>query len=216
MAQNINLHLRPRPRLFSRPGAVVMGVLLLFAGGLWQATEYRQLQQLRADVARSKKDIDRLEKMLGKNPGDAASSMEKLAAEQHEIAALESVVARLATRATSTDIGFAGHLRSLARSSADGVWLTRIRIDKSNGSLTLEGSALESALIPSYLAGLSRDPLLSGTRFAAMDIKETELAGRPVLRFKLDGGDEKLRPADALVAAALNAPSGSTPGGVAK
>lgn len=60
--------------------------------------------------------------------------------------------------------GFSALLEGLGRQQLDGLWLRRIELE-ADGAVALTGSALEGALIPRYLDGLSEEAPFVGRRF---------------------------------------------------
>lgn len=61
--------------------------------------------------------------------------------------------------------GFADRMEALARRHVDGLWIDRLLLSGTNGSMVLMGGTLDANIVPEYLQSLARDKVLSGTRF---------------------------------------------------
>lgn len=77
-------------------------------------------------------------------------------------------------------ISDAGHhlvdyMRALTAQQQPGLWLTGFRIEPAAQHLTLNGQALQSESIPSYLDLLSKRAIFAGTQFSGMQVKQVEL-----------------------------------------
>jgi Tfp pilus assembly protein PilN len=196
MAQQINLYPQGRERrrrVFSRVGSAV--VLLAFGAGVaaWSYVESRRLASLREEVKLVGGEVERLQRLLTQVPSPAASLTERLAAEEKAVIALEQVAIRLTAGSLGNGEGFASRLRALAQVPVDGVWLTEIRVDHAGGSLAVEGRALDAALVPTWISGLKRVPLLAETAFAAIDLRALEnstYGGKPV-QFRLNSAPSR-------------------------
>jgi hypothetical protein len=68
--------------------------------------------------------------------------------------------------------GFSKRLTALARHSAGGVWIDRLSLSGTTGSMTLGGAAFDPQLIPRYLHELGTEPALSGIRFDQFVIEQ--------------------------------------------
>lgn len=66
--------------------------------------------------------------------------------------------------------GYADYMRAFARRTVGGVWLTGFNVSGA-GDITLQGRALQPALVPIYLGRLKNEPVLQGKAFAALEIK---------------------------------------------
>lgn len=93
------------------------------------------------------------------------------------------------------DSGFSERLIALANQHIDGLWLDRIVLGSNNGVESLGGGTNDADLIPRYIASLSTEPALRGTR-----INQFQIVGKNV---SVDSG----KPAETIQfsAASLNA-----------
>lgn len=214
MAQQINLYPQGRERrrrVFSRVGSAVVVVLLVAAVGIWSLVEDRRLAALREDVRRTAAEAERLQRLLTQVPSPAASLAERVAAEDRSVTALEQVAVRLTAGSLGTGDGFSARLRAFAQAPVDGVWLTQIRISQADGGLSVEGRALDAALVPAWIGGLKRVPLLAQTTFAAIDLRAAEdrAPGSTQVQFRLTSAPQAGAGSGAAVAAGATALAGA-------
>ncbi|MEQ8205624.1 MAG: PilN domain-containing protein, partial [Woeseia sp.] len=66
--------------------------------------------------------------------------------------------------------GFARHLRSLARQTMPGLWLTNIALSAKGERIWLQGEALRADLVPSYLQYLADEEPFAAQRFHRLEI----------------------------------------------
>lgn len=198
MAQNVNLYTKRRKAragLFSAPGVLAIVGALAAGGAALYALEESRIEQMRARTGSAAAEAQRLQRRLAEVPNPSAALAAQVAAEERDVAALESIAARLSAGALGRAGGFSAHLRAFGRTTTDGVWLTGLKLDNAAGSISLEGRALEPARVPRYLEGLKRDPLLAGTAFAAIEIKSLDERANPpaaaVTQFRLQGAETR-------------------------
>lgn len=76
--------------------------------------------------------------------------------------------------------GYSPYFRAFARSSVSGLWLTGVQITGAGNEIGLQGRTVQPALLPNYLSGLSREPVLKGTTFGHLEMGEPKtVAGQP-------------------------------------
>jgi hypothetical protein len=61
--------------------------------------------------------------------------------------------------------GFSPRLSALASRPVAGLWLDHVVLSGLNGAMSVDGSALDPKLVPSYLHGLATERALAGVRF---------------------------------------------------
>lgn len=195
MAQQINLFnpifLRQK-RYFSAVAmaqglaTIAVGVMAIYA---FQARQNSTLERVAADTEKQLGERRAQLTQLAKQSSNAASS-KALAAE------LEAGEARLvARRALLDDVrtgvggdaqGYSRYLAALARANVAGVWLTGVEIGGKSGDLVIKGRALESALMPAYIAALNKQEPFAGRRVgelrmtARAEAKPAASAAQPV------------------------------------
>jgi Tfp pilus assembly protein PilN len=211
MAQNINLYQKPpKPPggVFSRTGIVALVVLAAGSVALLQQLGAREIADRRAELTRLQDEAKRLERMLADVPSPNESAIEQLAADEREVAGLEAVASRLSAGALGRSGGFIDHLRAFGRATAEGVWLTAIRLDNAGGGLVIEGKAVQPDRLPVYFAALRTEPLFAGTGLASIEVKASDEkpaqsdTGRSTLvEFRIRSIDTRAAPKPAVAAA---------------
>jgi hypothetical protein len=174
MEQQVNLYqpiLGAEKRLFSaRAIGVGLGLLGLCLCGLavfgsWRTGRVeRSVALLEMQQATELARVERTGAAL--QPGRSLAELETQAKSlSADIAARERALdlVRLGTASPAT--GFAARLEALARRQLDGLWLRSIVVGSGDGRLALRGNAVDSQLIPAYLAALAEEHALAGVRF---------------------------------------------------
>jgi Tfp pilus assembly protein PilN len=147
-------------------------------GALWYAQLAGETAALAASVARAQADAARVSHQTERLPQVLQRETEQVNAIEAEVLALEALADRLTRGGLGRVEGFAPQLRAFGRATADGVWLTGIRIDNAGDQLAVEGRALEAARVPHLLAALGREPAFAGRAFATLELKSADDAGR--------------------------------------
>lgn len=186
MKQQVNLYqpmFRRQRRVFSAVAmlqvlAVVLGALFAIYGfGQWQLAGLREdLQRLEARRAEAEQRNAALEQRYPAPVKDP-----KLEAEVRrlgrEVARKERLLAALSEGAFGNSTGFSTHLRSLARSHVQGLWLNGFVLASGGTEVALRGYALQPELVPVYLQRLAEQSPFKGRAFSALDIRR--VAGAP-------------------------------------
>jgi hypothetical protein len=190
MEQQVNLYqpiLGAEKRLFSaRAIGVGLSLLVLCLGGLagfggWRTARVeRTLGRLEVQQATELARAERTSAAL--EPGRSLAELETQAKSlSADIAARERALdlVRLGTASPAT--GFAARLEALARRQLDGLWLRSIVLGSGDGRLAFAGSAVDSKLIPAYLAALAEEHALAGVRFDKLAIRRANHEEAPAL-----------------------------------
>jgi hypothetical protein len=151
-------------------GLIAVGVIAIY---VYQASQNRTLERVAADAERQLAERRSQLTAFAKQAGDAGAS-KALAAE------LDAAEARLVQRRLLLDDvrtgvggdvrGYSRQLAALARAKVDGVWLTGVEIGGTSAELLIKGRALDSALVPAYMAALNREEAFSGRRVSELKI----------------------------------------------
>jgi hypothetical protein len=192
MPQNINLFVvKPKSSRGPLSRFGVAAIVLLLAGGAvaLHRLDAHRIAQARAELPQIAAESARLQRLLAEVPNPGAQLASRIADEEKRVVALEAAAARLAAGALGGRT-FSAQLRGLGRTTADGVWLTGIRLDR-HGTLTLDGRALHAGRVPVYIDGLRRESLFAGTAFASIELKALDERDAPVhaTSFRLRGAD---------------------------
>ncbi len=182
MSQQINLfnpRFRKEKRYLTAPALTLMLAAAL-AGSLAFAVAARsRAAGLEAEAAAVKAQLAEAETRkqtvlaaLVPRAKDAAVE-EALAAGEADSRALRGVSAILEQDKVGNPHGYAAYFHALARNRVTGLWLTGVQVDGAQADIGLRGRALQAELLPGYLNGLAREPVLQGKAFGHVEI------GRP-------------------------------------
>ena len=112
-----------------------------------------------------------------------ASELKKSGA---EVQALQQLSDILQTGEIGNTDGYADYLRAFSRQITDGIWLTGFAIHGSGNEIALLGRTLRPDLVPAYISRLTREPVMRGKSFSALEMRQpqveaagTEAAGAP-------------------------------------
>jgi len=180
VSQQINLYaplFRRQKKVFSAVALLqAMGIVVLAVAAFYIFVAMRT-SVLRIEAADSaeqlKKELERL-KVL--SAAESPAQREKALAERRKqleaaVAARTRALRALEEGALGRSKGYADTLRALARSTTNGVWLTRIDFSEDGGGLSLTGRATHAALVARYLERLRVDRALRAEKFATLEIR---------------------------------------------
>jgi hypothetical protein len=191
LSQQINLfnpRFRQQKNYFSAATFVsVVGVVLLAALAVGVAARQRvaaleaQAASVMADLAA--REARKASAGIDFVPRQKSPALEReLEQAESERRALLGVSAILDKGEFGNTRGYSAYFRAFARSGVSGVWLTGVRIVGAGNEIGLQGRALQASLLPGYLQGLSREPVLKGTTFGHLEMGQPKPAngGAPV------------------------------------
>jgi hypothetical protein len=180
LSQQINLF---NPRFRKKVNYVTLNALVALAtvtlvGASAYAMAVKQrltLVQAEADkVQRQMEQVERQQKESGnkapaqKNPQVA----ELLAQAEYDHRALQEVSAILEKGELGNTRGYSAYFSAFARSRVQGLWLTGVQIVGAGNEIGLQGRTLQAALLPGYLNGLAREPVLKGKAFGQLEMNQ--------------------------------------------
>ena len=181
MAQdNINLLERKAPSGLASPAvrrAIALTVAVVVVGALAYLLQSRSLVAAKRDLASVQAQTERLRHAITEVPSPDAALADRLAAQERDVQALESVAHTLATGGLAHTTGFVSPLQAFGRSKTDGVWLTGLDLDNRRGSMVVDGNALDASRIPALLQTLRADPYFAGTTFSAIEMTAPAASG---------------------------------------
>jgi Tfp pilus assembly protein PilN len=188
MEQQVNLYqpiLGAEKRLFSaRAIGVGLSLLALCLCGLaafggWRTARVeRSVALLDTQQAAELARVERASTAMqpGRSLAELQAQAKSLSA---DIAARERALDLVRLGKASPATGFAARLEALARRQLDGLWLHSIVVGSGDGRLAFAGSAVDSRLIPAYLAALAEEPALAGVRFDTLTIRRAKQQEAP-------------------------------------
>ncbi|MEW6765920.1 MAG: hypothetical protein AB1344_09065 [Pseudomonadota bacterium] len=201
MKSLLNLYteeLRERPvpyGFYTLLGAMLLTLVVMVVLGLLDQHRLSKLEQqhqfLQSREMMLNQSVKALEaQMTGE---EQLAAMEREAARLlQEIDARERGLAELKGMIEQRSAGFSPMLHGLAEASGQGVWLTRIQLDKvgaptSEPAVRLDGRLREGERLPAYLDALARSDALRGLNFNSMQVQRPEgsQADHDAIRFLL-------------------------------
>jgi Tfp pilus assembly protein PilN len=149
-----------------------MGLGLVFAGLVGYAL-YSNAQSSKLEAAVVALRAEQTEQTTALDAAAEAKAMtEKPEIIQARVKELHRSIAErtaaleiLKSGAAGQTSGFAARMEALARRHVEGLWIDRLMLSGTSGSMTLSGATLDADTVPVYLHSLAREPVLSGTRF---------------------------------------------------
>lgn len=180
MSQQINLY---NPRFRRKVNYVTLNALaalttLTLVVALAYASAVKQrvaLAQAEADkVQRQMSEVERQQKESAnkapaqKNPQVA----DMLAQAEYDQRALQAVSAILERGELGNTRGYSAYFSAFARSRVQGLWLTGVQIVGAGNEIGLQGRTLQAGLLPGYLNGLAREPVLKGKAFGQLEMNQ--------------------------------------------
>lgn len=171
----------------SRIVAILAGVVIIL--GAVAAYQHWMLGKLEKELATisalDKKQQDIVAKMaqsVGKM--QVSPALEAQAGVMRDnIANQERLLTILRQQSDTHKVSFSSFLQGFMDHHQEGVALERFRIEEAGTLLTLEGAAMNAALIPRYIDGLKQADMLQGVGFSVFEVKRQEVGG--VVRFQV-------------------------------
>jgi hypothetical protein len=149
----------------------VVGVL----GRLQTRSAERLADQYRGQVASVRAQLVKLGGIS--SPARSKALEAEIARLEAEVKTRQATLQALSGGEFGNTAGFSEFLAALGRQAMSGVWLTRIRVDDAGNALFVEGRALRADLVPAYLRGLSREPMMQGRRVTEMKLAASAAKG---------------------------------------
>lgn len=175
-------------------GLLVLGVLVI-AGAAWHHVGKLRQEAAEVTLQAAKKQARLLGATTEFAPRkqDAGLTAQAVDAEAR-LAALRRVAQRIQGGNLGNTHGYAEHFRALGRQHQDGLWLTAVGIGP-GADMALQGRALDAALVPGYMARLTREPVLRGRAFGNLQISQPAAAAAlPFIEFSLQAKPAQVKP----------------------
>jgi len=187
MMQQINLYqpvFRRERKVFSALAmmqvlAVVVVALLGIYAWQFMATHalQRQLDVYQQHQVTAQKRLSELMLRLSSRKVNPILA-ETLSRAKQELAGRRAVLQVLSSQSHGNTQGFASVLAALSHSVHAGIWLSRVNLSKGGTQLALAGRITQAEKLPQYLNQLRRQPVVSGYRFAKLEILRDQKTGR--------------------------------------
>lgn len=188
MRQQINLYQpifsRERKQLSAMTLISALGVVVVTLLGLSLYADQRvgqlshEVEAMRERAAQQEQVVAKVSELQASqgNPAEIEARVKHLT---ETVAARKRALSVLQAGAAGQTIGFAARLEALARRHVDGLWIDRLVLSGTNGSMTLHGATLDPGTVPVYLQGLAHERALAGTRFDEFVIERPAPAALP-------------------------------------
>ncbi len=128
--------------------------------------------------------LEKLQPLINAHRGDRTWE-QRLQEANDQLANKERVLNAVRGTRFGDSRGFSRHLRSLARSDIDGVWLTQIRLSASGDDTRLEGRAKIAQQVPAYLQFLAAELPFATQRFHHFQIDGVDSQTEGNVRFSV-------------------------------
>ncbi len=100
-----------------------------------------------------------------------AADLQKAAS---DVKALQQIFDILQTGEIGNTEGYSNYLRAFSRQISDGLWLTGLAIHGAGNEIALQGRTLRPELVPAYIGRLTREPVMRGKSFSALDMQQPQ------------------------------------------
>ena len=149
-------------------------MLLLWAYGSYRVTGVTaELEIIAQQEAAAVQRLASLRTTIADVIGET-SWADRLEAADQELAEKEASLRLISGTELGDADGFARHLRSLARQSTSGLWLTNIALSARGDRIWLQGEALRADLVPTYLQDLADEVPFENQRFHRLEIDDSD------------------------------------------
>lgn len=92
-----------------------------------------------------------------------------------EAAAQKEILDTLKTGVIGNTEGYSEYMRAFARQTLSGLWLTGFAIDSDGSQMSLNGAALNPALVPTYIRRLSKEKAMKGKTFSYLQMQQPKM-----------------------------------------
>jgi len=182
LSQQINLY---NPRFRKKVNYVTLNALAVLAtitlvGGAALSMVVKQrvmLAQVEADkVQRQMSEVERMQKEAGnKAPAQKDPQVAvHLAQAEYDNRALQEVANILEQGELGNTRGYSAYFSAFAHARVQGLWLTGVQIVGAGNEIGLQGRTLQAGLLPGYLNGLAREPVLKGKAFGQLAMNQVQ------------------------------------------
>lgn len=213
MSQQINLYnpIFLKKKKYFSAYTMLQGLALILAGALaFYAYAAYQVNGLKAQSAETDRQLAEAQSRLAKlqqllKPTQQSQQLQnEIARLETQLQSREQVVGILQDGSIGNRLGYSAYLHALARQDMEGVWLTGFTISGASNQMSIDGRSLKAEDVPVYIQRLSREALMRGRTFAALEISSPKItpssaAATPAklpsfVEFSLRSGEEKEKP----------------------
>jgi uncharacterized small protein (DUF1192 family) len=155
-------------------GAIAVALVALYSFAVIKTRSTERLAgQLAGQVTAQRDQVSMLAKLPARVADKALEA--EVARLEAELRARQTTLQALNSGELGNTAGFSEFFAALGRGAVPGVWLTSVTIGQSGNELVVQGRALRADLMPSFLRGLNKEPVMRGRK-----VTEMKLAARSV------------------------------------
>lgn len=153
-------------------GLIALGSVLFYGYAVYQVNQLsRQAEEM------SKRYASEQARLLNfTNEFSPQRTNQMLEGEQKQLeaqaAAQETLLTTLKSGVIGNTEGYSGYMRAFARQSIKGLWLTAFDIVGDGAQMSLSGAAVNPQLVPSYIQRLSKEKVMRGKTFSALQMQQ--------------------------------------------
>ena len=185
MYQQINLYqpiFRKQRQIFSAMtmvqalGLVAIALVAVYGYGQWKVTDLEfEVVQLEGRERALTTQLARIDPSLSANRREEVE--QELRRLNATVLDQQRLIEVLRDGPLGSTGGFSPYMAALGRRRAPELWLTQFAINGGNGAIELKGRSTRAHLVPEYLQGLGREPVLLGQQFDRFEIERDDENG---------------------------------------
>jgi Fimbrial assembly protein (PilN) len=173
----------PAILLLQVAASIIVTLFLLSTYASYQVSGVAREQALIAQQeAAAVKRLENLRTTIAEVVGET-SWAERLEQADSELSEKEASLRLISGTELGDAEGFARHLKSLARQTMPGLWLTNIALSAKGDRIWLQGEALRADLVPTYLQELADEEPFEHQRFHRLKIDGDEDSNAQTVSF---------------------------------
>ncbi len=179
----------PTLLLLQVAASVIVTLFLLSTYGSYQVNGVdRELELIAQQEVAAVKRLESLRTTIAEVVGET-SWAERLQRADTELSEKEASLRLISGTELGDANGFARHLKSLARQTMPGLWLTNIALSAKGDRIWLQGEALRADLVPTYLQDLADEEPFEHQRFHRLKIDTDEDSNAQTVSFVVTSDD---------------------------
>ena len=179
----------PALLLLQVAASVIVTLFLLSTYASYQVNGVgRELDLIAQQEVAAVKRLESLRTTIAEVVGET-SWAERLQRADNELSEKEASLRLISGTELGDADGFARHLKSLARQTTPGLWLTNIALSAKGDRIWLQGEALRADLVPTYLQDLADEEPFEHQRFHRLKIDTDEDSNAQTVSFVVTSDD---------------------------
>lgn len=155
-------------------GIVIFALAALYAYGSWSSNALvRETARLKRQHDERISMLERVSREASKR-SDTADAQKEIQHLEAELDAERYIVSLLGRDKLGKALGFSEYLEIFSRRVVPGMWISKFSVFDGGENLLIKGGALSADLLPTFLAGLSEEPSLTGMKFSVLQMARDE------------------------------------------